>query len=74
MLQSNWTLSEAWFESTNHTKINTYITLQISEYSGNFGDQLTGSYSADGMYFTTIDEDHDTYSSFNCAIMMKGNW
>ena len=51
----------------------TQLTLQISGYAGEFGDQLAGSYSVDGMYFTTIDEDHDLYPNANCAVMMKGN-
>ncbi|XP_050727408.1 techylectin-5A-like [Eriocheir sinensis] len=54
--------------------------LHISGYSGTAGDSLTNegkrdNFTADGMMFTTHDEDHDTSHEINCAKYWKiGGW
>ncbi|VDI79641.1 Hypothetical predicted protein [Mytilus galloprovincialis] len=44
--------------------------LTVGDYSGNAGDRLKPH---NGMQFTTIDQDNDTYSK-NCAVLCKGSW
>ncbi|KAG7153905.1 techylectin-5A-like [Homarus americanus] len=54
--------------------------LHISGYSGTAGDALGNegkpdNFTADGMMFTTHDEDHDTSHEINCAKYWKiGGW
>ena len=47
--------------------------LSISRFSGNTPDPITGSYSVNGMKFTTRDRDNDKWSSHNCAVHYVGN-
>lgn len=54
--------------------------LHISGYSGTAGDSMgnegkVDNFTADGMMFTTHDEDHDTSHEINCAKYWKiGGW
>lgn len=54
--------------------------LHVSGYTGTAGDSLTNegrrdNFTADGMMFTTHDEDHDTSHEINCAKYWKiGGW
>jgi ficolin len=48
----------------------TKYKLQVSGYSGDAGDSMSGH---SGFDFTTNDQDNDVYSA-NCAISFKGAW
>ena len=41
--------------------------LTVQGYSGTAGDSMTGSYTNNGMMFSTPDRDQDTWSSVHCA-------
>ena len=47
--------------------------LHIGGYSGTAGDGMAGSYSLNGMKFTTWDRDNDKAEN-NCAQSWKGAW
>jgi len=52
--------------------------LTVAGYSGDAGDALAGSpdvlHRADGMMFSTPDQDHDTHSTGHCALMWNNGW
>ena len=47
------------------------FTLKIGGYSGDAGDSM---FTIDGMAFSTIDEDNDTWDGHSCAQTFKGAW
>ncbi|CAL4160870.1 unnamed protein product [Meganyctiphanes norvegica] len=49
-----------------------YYQLSIFNYNGTAGDALI--YDHNGQYFSTFDEDHDSYNSGNCAEEYNGAW